>query len=100
VLTESLQHILREAKVWSVLYEEKDAKNKSDYDIAQTDLILNPIFAPHFGISYRKRRKSDVEIRRRRCTVVPVQSTAQFELILKQLVDSGEKEANTMQDLF
>lgn len=98
VLTDSSQRLLREAKIWSVLYEEKDTKNKSDYDIAQTDLVLNPIFAPHFGISYRKRRK--ITLKAGAVDVLLCQSTAQFELVLKSLVDSGERDPNTMQDLF
>ncbi|UUZ74589.1 hypothetical protein LP414_19560 [Polaromonas sp. P1(28)-13] len=80
--------LLREAKIWSVLYEEKDTKNKSDYDVAQSDLILNRIFAPHFNISYRKRRK--ITLKAGQVDVLLCQSSAQFEMVLKQLVDPGE----------
>ncbi|QBZ82177.1 tetratricopeptide tpr 1 repeat-containing protein [Hydrogenovibrio crunogenus] len=53
-----LQDLIRSAKVWNVLFEENKTKSKSD-DIADKDYILNPIFAPFYGISYRKIRKID-----------------------------------------
>lgn len=90
-LSAAALQLLREAKIWSVLYEEKDTKNKSDYDIAQTDLILNHIFAPHFNISYRKRRK--VTLKAWQVDVLLCQSSAQFEPVLKQLVDPSDLDA-------
>lgn len=89
-LSTQAELLLREAKIWSVLYEAKDTKNKSDYDIAQTDLILNPIYAPHFGISYRKRRK--VTLRAPHADILLCQSTAQYEVVLKQLVDPSDQD--------
>ncbi len=97
-LSAQAELLLREAKIWSVLYEEKDTKNKSDYDIAQTDLILNPIFAPHFGISYRKRRK--VTLRAAQANVLLCQSTAQYEMVLKQLVDPADQDPGESPGLF
>ena len=87
-LTKEAEALLREAKIWSVLYEEQDTKNKSNYDVAATDLILNPIYAPHFRISYRKRRK--VTLQAGHVEVILRQSPAQFEMVLKELVDPGE----------
>lgn len=89
-LSAQAELLLREAKIWSVLYEANDTKNKSDYDIAQTDLILNPIYAPHFGISYRKRRK--VTLRAPHADILLCQSTAQYEVVLKQLVDPSDQD--------
>lgn len=89
-LSPQAELLLREAKIWSVLYEAKDTKNKSDYDIAQTDLILNPIYAPHFSISYRKRRK--VTLRAPHADILLCQSTAQYEAVLKQLVDPADQD--------
>jgi hypothetical protein len=89
-LSSQAELLLREAKIWSVLYEAKDTKNKSDYDIAQTDLILNPIYAPHFSISYRKRRK--VTLRAPHADILLCQSTAQYEVVLKQLVDPADQD--------
>lgn len=97
-LSETAERLVREAKIWSVLYEEKDTKNKSDYDIAQTDLILNPIFAPHFSISYRKRRK--VTLQAAQADVLLCQSTAQYEMVLKQLVDPNDQDQSDSLGLF
>lgn len=87
-LTPEAEALLRQAKIWSVLYEEQDTKNKSNYDIEATDLILNPIYAPHFRISYRKRRK--VTLQAGHVEVILRQSPAQFERVLKELVDPGD----------
>lgn len=87
-LTEEAEALLRQAKIWSVLYEERDTKNKSNYDIASTDLILNPIYAPHFRISYRKRRK--VTLQAGHVEVILRQSPAQFEMVLRELVDPSD----------
>ena len=84
-LSAGAQELLREAKIWSVLYEEKDTKNKSDYDVAQSDLVLNPIYAPHFNISYRKRRK--IALKATEVDILLCQSSAQFEILLKRLVE-------------
>ncbi|KQV96640.1 hypothetical protein [Pelomonas sp. Root1237] len=98
-LSDKANLLLREAKIWSVLYEAKDTKNKSDYDIAQTDLILNPIYAPHFSISYRKRRK--VTLHPSQADVLLCQSTESYEVVLKQLVDPNELDtAEPPQELF
>lgn len=89
-LSETAQVILREAKIWSVLWETKDTKNKAEYDAAQYELILNTIYAPHFKISYRKRRK--ITLTTMQLDVILTQSDSQFELLLKQLVDSQDDE--------
>lgn len=92
-LSSEAEALLRQAKIWSVLYEEQDTKNKSNYDIAATDLILNPIYAPHFRISYRKRRK--VTLQAGHVEVILRQSPAQFEMVLKELVDPGDLAPDT-----
>lgn len=50
--TESL---LRELVKWSVLYESKLTKQKADEN--GVEYLFNPIYAPYFGISYRKKRR-------------------------------------------
>lgn len=98
-LSQQAESILREAKIWSVLYEETDTKNKSDYDIAQTDLILNPIYAPHFSISYRKRRK--VTLSASHADVLLSKSGQHYDAVLKQLVNFGDQdEAESAPGLF
>jgi len=59
-LPQNLQDLIRSAKVWNVLFEENKTKSKSD-DIADKDYVLNPIFAPFYGISYRKIRKVEFD---------------------------------------
>jgi hypothetical protein len=52
--------LLTEAQKWSVLFEEQATKQK---DLARPDsveYVLNPIYAPYFYLSYRKRRKLDL----------------------------------------
>jgi hypothetical protein len=48
---------LREAEKWSVLFEEEETKLKSDTQFASVEYILNPVYAPYFNITYRKKRK-------------------------------------------
>lgn len=53
------QRILDEAVKWSVLLEAPESKVKGTrYE--SCDYILNPIFAPFFGISYNKGRKLEI----------------------------------------
>jgi hypothetical protein len=84
-LSDGAQQILKEARTWSVLYEEPDTKNKLDYDIAQSDWVLNRIYAPHFGISYRKRRK--VTLKAGQVNTILCQSSLLFEALLKDIVE-------------
>lgn len=98
-LSEASQTLLREAKVWSVLYEEKDTKGKTYHDISQSDLVLNRIYAPHFSISYRKRKK--ITLRAVEVEVILSQSSAQFEQLLKKLVEPDDAiRPQTMDQLF
>lgn len=90
-LAEPAKTILREAKIWSVLWETKDTKNKAEVDAAQFELVLNAIYAPHFKISYRKRRK--ITLTAAQLDIMLTQSDSQFESLVKQLVDSQDDEA-------
>ncbi len=51
---------LAEAIKWSVLFEEQTTKKKSFTDPEGTEYVVNPIYAPYFHISYRKRRKLEI----------------------------------------
>jgi hypothetical protein len=51
---------LREAVKWSVLFEEPSTKKKTDVEPEGVDYILNPIYAPYFHISYRKKRRLEL----------------------------------------
>lgn len=97
-LSEAAQQILKEARTWSVLYEEPDTKNKSDYDIAQSDWVLNRIYAPHFGISYRKRRK--VTLKAGQVNTILCQSSVLFEALLKDIVAPEQTALGSTGQLF
>jgi len=51
---------LKEAVKWSVLFEDKATKQKSEYEPENIDYVLNPIYAPFFNISFRKKRKLEL----------------------------------------
>lgn len=89
-LSDAAQRILREAKIWSVLSESKGTKDKAEYDVTQYELVLNPIYAPHFKISYRKRRK--ITLTASQLDIMLTHSDSQFELLVRQLVDSQDDE--------
>ena len=51
---------IKEAVKHSVLLEFKDTKKKSQYQPESIEYVLNPIYAPFFHISYRKKRKLEI----------------------------------------
>jgi len=55
VPTETLRIYLTEAEKWSALYTVSQTKMK-DEGVYAVDYVLNPIFAPYFQISFRKKR--------------------------------------------
>jgi hypothetical protein len=59
-LTQEDKDFLLEATKWSVLFEEKGTKKKEPYVPEDTEYVLNPIYAPYFHISYRKKRKVEL----------------------------------------
>ncbi|GAB1038962.1 hypothetical protein [Shewanella algae] len=60
LLDETTKKLLEEASVWSILIEIiGDTKRKSSQDASSKEYMLHPIFAPHFGISFRRKKKFD-----------------------------------------
>ena len=55
-LSDDDHSFLAEAVKWSVLFGERRTKQKQEYDPEGLEYVLNPIYAPYFHISYRKRR--------------------------------------------
>jgi hypothetical protein len=51
---------LNEASKWSVLFEEPGTKKKDSGTPESPEYVLNPIYAPYFHISYRKKRRIDL----------------------------------------
>lgn len=100
-LSDEAKLLLIQAKIWSVLYEQQDTKNKSNYDLAQTDIVPNPIFAPYFGISYRKKRK--LTLSAAQVNAILVGSGEQFEQVIKEFAakwDVSEVAVGTTRGLF
>lgn len=94
-ISETAIAILREAKIWSVLREMDDTKSKAEYDSVQYELVLNTIYAPHFKISYRKRRK--ITLTTDQLEIIIMQSDKQFEALLKQLLENQGEAQSTPQ---
>ena len=100
-LSEETRALLREAKIWSVLYEEEDTKNKSDASLAQHDYVPNPIFSAHFGISYRKKRK--LTLKAGEVNLIFTGADSHFEQLLKEYIakwDSLAEPIGRSGDLF
>lgn len=51
-----LENVIRSALSWRVLVEDNAKRIKDDLQITSKEYSLNPIYAPRFGISYRKKR--------------------------------------------
>lgn len=97
-LSEAATLLLEEARTWSVLYEEPDTKSKSDYDVAQSDWVLNRVFAPRFSISYRKRRK--ITLKASQVNAILCHSSQVFESLLKEIVPSDQDQPASTGQLF
>ena len=59
-IAEQEDSFLKEAVKHSVLLEFKDTKKRSQYQPENIEYVLNPIYAPFFHISYRKKRKLEI----------------------------------------
>lgn len=59
-LTPQDDHFLRETTKWSVLFEHKGTKKKDQHLPETVEYVLNPIYAPYFHISYRKKRRLEL----------------------------------------
>ena len=59
-IPEQEDSFIKEAVKYSVLLEFKDTKKKSQYQPESIEYVLNPIYAPFFHISYRKKRKLEI----------------------------------------
>ncbi|PTV50780.1 hypothetical protein [Acinetobacter pittii] len=57
-ISTELQNKINDAVKWGIVYQTKATKEKDVNNfISLYDYVLNPIFSPHFYISYRKKRK-------------------------------------------
>lgn len=60
-LSDEERAFLLEAVKWSVLIEERETKLKDSVQVTDSEWILNPIYAPYFKITYRKKRKLELK---------------------------------------
>jgi len=60
LLTEQDNTFLNEAVKYSVLFVDEDTKKKNAALMEAEEYLLNPIYAPYFHISYRKKRKLEL----------------------------------------
>ncbi|GGB86443.1 hypothetical protein GCM10011352_10430 [Marinobacterium zhoushanense] len=59
-LSEDDQNFILEAEKWGVVYKVKSTKEKDRSNPDSVEWVLNPIYAPFFFISFRKKRKLDI----------------------------------------
>ncbi|MCW8830317.1 MAG: hypothetical protein OQK32_02235 [Gammaproteobacteria bacterium] len=90
--------ILREATKWSVLYEARETKKKDPSNPESYEYVLNPIYAPYFHISYRKRRK--LELSSIELNVLVEGTIDQFKEIYKKYRAKWELNTNQSLSLF
>lgn len=76
------QKFLDEAVMWSVLFEAEETKVKDQPAGSYVEYVLNPIYAPYFKITFRKRRKLELNIEEFR--VLESGSYDDFNRLLKQ----------------
>ena len=60
ILGESERQFIDESIKWSVLFAEQGTKKKGISDPEDIEYVLNPIYAPYFHISYRKKRRMEL----------------------------------------
>jgi hypothetical protein len=60
LLSEQDDVFLNEAVKYSVLFVDEDTKKKNAALLEAEEYVLNPIYAPYFHISYRKKRKLEL----------------------------------------
>jgi hypothetical protein len=60
---EAIGSLIKVAKTWRILVEYKSTKDRDSSSTSSSEYMLNPIYAPYFGITYRKIRKLEFSIR-------------------------------------
>jgi hypothetical protein len=85
-------NLLNEAVKWSVIFEHKSTKKKSTENADFTEYVLNPIYAPYFHISYRKKRK--LEINNNSLSILLNGSLDDYENLLKVYKSKWDIDSN------
>ena len=57
-----IEQVFKDAVMWGILISEKSTKERGPEDMVYSnkDYILNPLLAPYFSISYRKKQKCEL----------------------------------------
>lgn len=76
-----LENFLFSALSWRVLVEDDSKRIKDDRQLTSKEFQLNPVYAPRFGISYRKKRGINFTLEQFKSIVTG--SSADFERIKK-----------------
>lgn len=76
------QFLLDEAVKWSVLFQQKSTKKKTQHNPDLNEYVLNPIYAPYFHISFRKKRK--IELSSENMRILITGTLDEFEILLKK----------------
>ena len=61
-LSSNEERVLYEARKYAILLEQLETKTKGKVGTDVVDYQLNPIFAPYFQISYRRKRKIELSV--------------------------------------
>ncbi|RPA64105.1 hypothetical protein EGC86_02200 [Shewanella frigidimarina] len=77
-----LEDFLNSALSWRVLVEDESRRIKDDKQITSKEFQLNPVYAPKFGISYRKKR--GITLTMEQFKVIVSGSSESFDIIRKQ----------------
>ncbi|WP_421895137.1 hypothetical protein [Marinoscillum sp.] len=93
-----LKEFLNEAIKWSVLIEEKSTKEKAEAKTDFNEYILNPIYAPYFHISYRKKRK--LTFSKNEFEILVTGSADNYDQLLKAYLKKWSLPENSTGSLF
>jgi hypothetical protein len=85
-----LEDFLNSALSWRVLVEDESRRVKDDNQMTRKEFQLNPIYAPKFGISYRKIR--GVTFTMNQFKTIVSGSSENFDLIRKQYQQKWKSE--------
>ncbi|MEK6210552.1 MAG: hypothetical protein AABM64_09355 [Pseudomonadota bacterium] len=95
-IDDDLDMYLRESVKWSVLFEEPETKKKS-MGAKTFEYVLNPVFAGHFQISFRKKRS--LPISANDLKIMFTGDVKSRDAVVKALIGEGRSASNLELDL-
>jgi len=98
VSAEELQ-FLREAMKYAILIEQLETKTKNTIGSDVVDYQLNPIYAPYFQISYRRKRKIEISVEDFHSLALGTE-TENTQLMAKLLKRDGAAESHLQMGLW